>query len=123
MDEIFRWDSPTQSITKSANAHLTIGCATVEPGQAVTLLVGSANRDPDQFEHADELILDRQPNPHLVFGWGRHYCLGVQFVKAITEQTMAALLPLLPRMRLDHEPKLRDEHAARGYSEIIASIV
>lgn len=51
------------------------GCP-MQRGDLVLLLSGAANRDPRAFDRADEVVLDRSPNPHLTFGWGIHRCVG-----------------------------------------------
>lgn len=75
-DELLRFDAPTQLVGRMASEKISIGDFEFEEGSLLTVCLGSANRDPQKFEHADELILDRNPNHHLAFSTGVHRCIG-----------------------------------------------
>ncbi|MFE9024555.1 cytochrome P450 [Streptomyces sp. NPDC007808] len=83
VDELVRYDGPVQGTTRLAAADVTFGDITVRRGDAVTVLFQAANRDPDHFEHPDELLLDRSPNRHLSYGWGTHACLGTTVAQRV----------------------------------------
>jgi cytochrome P450 PksS len=68
-------------------------------GDAVILIIGSANRDEAKFSDADKLVLDRQANQHLSFGKGVHYCLGAPLARLEADIGLNALLSL-PNLRL-----------------------
>ncbi|MDQ0904089.1 cytochrome P450 [Streptomyces canus] len=57
----------------------------------MTVLFQAANRDPDYFEHPDELLLDRSPNKHLGYGWGTHACLGTTVAQRVLLALVGAL--------------------------------
>ncbi len=90
---------------------LEIGNRTIRRNDAVTLLLGSANRDSAAFEQADRFDITRFPNPHLSFGRSRHACVGGPLVR---NEIRAALEPLLPSLAaltivdepLDWEPRV-----------------
>ena len=69
--------------------------ARLEQGQKVLMLYQSANRDEDVFDEPDEFRVDRDPNPHLGFGIGTHYCLGANLaraeIKVVFEELFARL--------------------------------
>ena len=81
MDECLRYESPGQFIGRVATEPLEIGGVSIRRNDAVLLLLGSANRDPEQFEHADRFDISRFPNPHLAFGKSRHACVGAPLVR------------------------------------------
>jgi cytochrome P450 len=81
VEEIIRWTSPSPSKRRTATRSVTLGGASVQPGQKVQIWEGSANRDASMFDRADEFDIARKPNPHLGFGQGVHYCLGANLAR------------------------------------------
>jgi cytochrome P450 len=81
IEEIVRWTSPSPSKRRTATADVTLGGQSIEAGQKVQIWEGSANRDADAFDRADEFDVARKPNPHLGFGQGVHYCLGANLAR------------------------------------------
>src|SRR5439155_20265755 len=97
VNELLRYDSPVQTATRRAIAHLELGGHEIAGGDIVMVVTGAANRDPHQFERPDELVLDREPNQHLAFGSGIHYCLGAALAQAEARVAFPALLHYQPR--------------------------
>jgi cytochrome P450 len=81
VEEMVRWTSPSPSKRRTATRDVTLGGRSITAGQKVQIWEGSANRDADVFEHADEFDVHRKPNPHLGFGQGVHYCLGANLAR------------------------------------------
>lgn len=100
VDELIRFDGPAQGTSRVATRQLTIGGVEVGRGEIVLTLLAAANRDPDQFRHPERLVLDREPNPHLAFGWGPHACLGMIFGKAVISELARGLLQAPRPLRL-----------------------
>jgi cytochrome P450 family 142 subfamily A polypeptide 1 len=82
VDEIVRYVSPVLTFCRTVTQDHTYKDVDLEAGQKVLMLYQSANRDEDVFEAPDELRIDRDPNPHLAFGIGTHYCLGANLARA-----------------------------------------
>ena len=61
---------------------VTVDGTTLQEGDKVMLLYGSANRDPAQFADPDQFDIDRRGNRHLSFGWGIHFCVGAPLARA-----------------------------------------
>jgi cytochrome P450 len=76
IEETLRYDSPVQLLGRMATENITIRGKKIEKGSAVTLVIGSANRDEDIFSTPDKFDITRKPNRHLSFGSGIHFCLG-----------------------------------------------
>lgn len=74
--EMFRYESPLPFFHRHMTADFTLGETTYPAGTTFGLLYGAANRDPAQFEAANEFRIERAPNRHLAFGQGAHLCLG-----------------------------------------------
>ena len=73
---------------------------TIRAGERAVALLGAANRDPAMFERADDLVLDRDPNPHLGFGAGLHFCLGAPLARMELAVSWQVLLERMPRLAL-----------------------
>jgi cytochrome P450 len=91
VDELIRYDGPAQGTSRLATREVTIGGTRVQPGEVVLTLLASANRDPDEFDRPEELVLDRAPNRHLAFGWGVHGCIGALFGRAVVQELIICL--------------------------------
>ncbi len=81
VEEMVRWTSPSPSKRRTATRDVALGGQSIEAGQKVQIWEGSANRDPEVFDNADEFDIARKPNPHLGFGQGVHYCLGANLAR------------------------------------------
>jgi cytochrome P450 len=82
VDEVIRYVSPVLSFSRTVTADHTYEGVDLAAGDKVFLLYQSANRDASVFEDPDVLKVDRNPNPHLAFGIGTHYCLGANLARA-----------------------------------------
>jgi cytochrome P450 len=81
IEEMVRWTSPSPSKRRTATTAVSLGGHQIEPGQKVQIWEGSANRDGSVFDDPDTFDITRQPNPHLGFGQGIHYCLGANLAR------------------------------------------
>jgi cytochrome P450 len=81
IEEMIRWTSPSPSKRRTATQDATLGGHLIQAGEKVQIWEGSANRDADVFDRADEFRITRKPNPHLGFGQGVHYCLGANLAR------------------------------------------
>lgn len=95
VEEIIRYVSPVLSFSRTVTADHELCGKQLHEGDTVLMLYQSANRDALVFEDPDTLRIDRNPNPHLAFGFGPHYCLGANLarleVKIVYEQLFARL--------------------------------
>jgi cytochrome P450 len=101
LDETLRWESPVQIITRECVRDTVLSGVEIPSGTDIIVGIGSANRDESRFPDADRFDIDRQGEPHIAFGFGKHYCAGSRF--ALLEATVAieALLDRLPELRAD----------------------
>jgi cytochrome P450 len=115
VDELLRYDSPVQVLGRTAMQDLEIGGRPVRKGQGIVLLLGSANRDPEVFEHADRLDVRRQGPNILGFGRGIHHCLGAPLARLEARITFETLLQRFAEMHLlTPDPPFRDNIVLRG---------
>jgi cytochrome P450 len=87
-----RYESPVQLTDRVALEEVSLGGHRIETGQRVIAAIGAANRDPEVFRDPDRLDLGREPNPHLVFGRGIHFCLGAPLARMQAQLGLSALL-------------------------------
>jgi cytochrome P450 len=81
VEEILRWTTPSPSKRRTATEACQLGGRHIEPGHKVVVWEGSANRDERHFAEPDAFLLGRDPNPHLTFGHGVHFCLGAHLAR------------------------------------------
>lgn len=103
-DELVRYAGPIQAVARACITDTTIGDTQVKAEQAVTLLLGAANRDPDRFADPESVHLDRHPNPHLGFGRGPKSCLGSPFTAILLRVVMRMLSQRFPSAHATGEP-------------------
>jgi cytochrome P450 len=96
VNEVLRFDSSVQSTVRRATRPTEIGSEKIAQGDAVLTWLGSANRDESVFENADRFDITRDPNHHLSFGFGVHYCMGSHLARL---EARVALDELLKRTR------------------------
>jgi cholest-4-en-3-one 26-monooxygenase len=108
VEEILRWVSPISHFTRTATVDTDVHGVTIRAGDEVALYFASANRDEDVFDDPFTFRVDRQPNPHLAFGFGEHFCMGAHLARVEIEVIFGLLLARLesfevagPIVRLD----------------------
>jgi cytochrome P450 PksS len=106
VEELLRFTSPVEIATERyACEPLEIAGTTIPAGDLVLAVLGSANRDPQHFAAPDTLDLAREPNRHLAFGQGVHYCLGAPLARLEGQIAFETLLRRLPGLRLAVPPE------------------
>jgi cytochrome P450 len=81
IEEVLRWTTPSPSKRRTATRTATLGGYAIEPGDKVVIWEGSANRDERVFSDSMSFDIRRDPNPHLGFGHGVHFCLGANLAR------------------------------------------
>jgi cytochrome P450 len=114
VDELLRFDTPLQMFERWVLEDAEICGVPVPKGAELGLLFGSANRDPAVFDQPDRLDVAREPNPHLTFGAGTHYCIGAPLGRLELELSFATLLRRLPTLGLAEDPRWKPTYVLRG---------
>ncbi|KYF54675.1 cytochrome [Sorangium cellulosum] len=96
IEEVLRYRSPVQIAFREARRDVEVHGQVIPAGKLVVPVIGSANRDPQQFRDPDRFDIGRDPNPHVAFGQGVHFCLGAPLARL---EARIALSDLLSRLR------------------------
>jgi cytochrome P450 len=118
VEEMLRFDSALQLFVRTATEDVEVGGILVEEGRQIAALLGAANRDPAVFERPDEFDVERNPNPHLAFGVGVHFCLGAPLARMELVESVTALWAAYPDLRLTDEPESRGTFVLRGFRRV-----
>jgi cytochrome P450 len=101
VEELLRYDGPLETATERyAREDVAIAGVTIPRGEMVFAVLASANRDERQFDRPDTLDLTREPNRHLAFGQGVHFCLGAPLARLEGQIAINTLLRRIPDLRL-----------------------
>jgi cytochrome P450 len=114
IEELLRYDTPLQMFERWVLEPFELHGLEIPRGAELGLLFGSANRDPWVFDAPGELRLDRDPNPHLTFGAGIHFCLGAPLGRLELQTSFRMLLERSPGMELVEEPRWKPNYVIRG---------
>jgi cytochrome P450 len=93
IEEMLRWTTPSPSKRRTATCATSLRGHDIAPGDKVLFWEGSANRDERVFECSMDFDITRDPNPHLAFGHGVHYCLGASLARLEMQVVFEELLP------------------------------
>ncbi|GAB4534646.1 MAG: cytochrome P450 [Pleurocapsa sp.] len=104
VEELIRYDSPVQMLSRWAYEDVEIGGKLIRRGDSVGLMLGSANRDRNQFNNPDSLNIGREDNKHCGFGGGIHFCLGSALARAEAQISLNILINRFPKLSLIDQP-------------------
>lgn len=104
VEEMIRWVSPVKQFMRTAVVDQEIRGVRIPAGDSVLLSFPSANRDEEVFEDADRFDVGRDPNRHLAFGFGAHFCLGAQLARLEGKIFFSELIPRIRSIELAGKP-------------------
>ena len=121
LEEFMRFDAPLHLFERTATADTEVGGVPIQEGQKIAALIGAANRDESVFSAPETMDLTRDPNPHIGFGAGIHFCLGAPLARLEMSVSLPALWEKYPAMQLASEPVRRPTFVLRGYESVAIS--
>jgi cytochrome P450 len=104
VEEIVRWTSPVNYMVRTATCDVEVGGQKIRQGDKLVMFYASANRDEDVFEDPFTFRVDRDPNRHLGFGIGEHFCLGAHLARRSQCALFGELARRLESVELAGEP-------------------
>ena len=110
IEEMLRYDNPVQITYRSAFEDVEMGDKRIRKGELVNSIIGSANRDPEQYTQPDHFDITRKQGRHLGFGLGIHFCIGAALVRLEAEIAFTTVLRRFSELRLATENLEWQEH-------------
>jgi cytochrome P450 len=118
VEECLRFESSNQLGNRLVVQRTVVREVVLEPGTYLTLCIGAANRDPDEFTDPDRFDIARQPNRHLAFAAGAHACAGMAVARLEGRVAIARALQRFPQMQLSGEPVRGRRARFRGFAAL-----
>lgn len=100
IEEMLRWETPVMQVVRVLTRDYTMNGVRLEKGERVTLVLGAANVDPEQFEAPLQVELERESNRHLAFGGGSHRCLGSHLARMELQVSLKEFHRRIPEYHL-----------------------
>lgn len=110
VEELVRWTAPVNHLMRTAVTDTRLGDVEIRAGQAVSVWLPSLNRDENVFDRPMELRLDRNPNRHLSFGGGRHFCIGAPLARVMIGVFLEELMRSVARFEQVGEPRRKPSY-------------
>jgi cytochrome P450 family 142 subfamily A polypeptide 1 len=106
VEELLRWVTPLNNMFRTATRDSAIAGAPVHEGDRIMLAYPSANRDERVFDDPYTFDIARNPNPHVAFGFGTHFCLGASLARLELRMLFAELTRRITNLRVLDEPDI-----------------
>jgi cytochrome P450 len=118
VEEILRYTSPSQHIMRTVSRPKTLAGTHLNPGDLLCVWVASANRDEEVFPDPDAFRIDRDPNPHLAFTAGKHFCLGASLARLEIRLVFESLLRRVGSVHLLGSPVRKPTNVVAAYAKL-----
>jgi cytochrome P450 len=118
VDEMLRWWTPVMTFRRTAAIDCEIGPQPVRAGDKVVVSFTSANRDEAVFADPGRFDIRRQPNPHLVFGHGPHFCLGAHLARIQMSALFTEVLARTSSLVFAGQPSFLRSNFQRGVKRL-----
>ncbi|MEW6341452.1 MAG: cytochrome P450 [Paraburkholderia sp.] len=118
VEECLRFESSNQLGNRMATVDTEIGGVAVAHGTPITLCIGAANRDPEQFVDPERFDIRREPNRHLAFGFGIHQCAGLSLARLEARIAIGRFVQRFPAYRLSGTPTRGGRVRFRGFAAV-----
>jgi cytochrome P450 len=121
IEEMLRYDPPAQSVVRRTKVDAQVGEIEIKAESVVFVILGAINRDPTHFSDPERFDITRDPNDHLAFGDGIHFCLGAALARLEGQIAFSAMIERFPRLRLADpavEVKYKGSYFLRGLAAL-----
>lgn len=100
VEEFLRYEPSLQYVTRAALVDVEFGDQPIAPGESVMMMIGAANRDPEAFDEAHRFDVAREPNRHVTFGIGVHFCMGAALARLQAAEALGVILERISKPEL-----------------------
>jgi pimeloyl-[acyl-carrier protein] synthase len=115
VEELLRFDSPVHLTARTATEDVEVDGVPLPRGQLAIVALGGVNRDAARFDDPDRVNIERNPNPHVAFSAGPHFCVGAGLARLEAQLAFPRLLQRMPKLELaDAHPEYRETITLRG---------
>ncbi|WP_285029220.1 cytochrome P450 [Mycolicibacterium sp. lyk4-40-TYG-92] len=118
IEEMIRWSTPVKEFMRTATADTVVRGVPIAAGESVYLAYVSGNRDEEVFTDPFRFDVGREPNKHLAFGYGVHFCLGAALARMEMNSLFSELLPRLDSIELAGPPELSATTFVGGFKHL-----
>ncbi|HVN64690.1 MAG TPA: cytochrome P450 [Candidatus Binataceae bacterium] len=125
IEEILRYDGPVQATVRFAAEGAEVGGVAVPPNTGCFAILAAANRDPSRWENPGSFDVTREPQDHVAFGDGIHFCIGAPLARLEGAIAIGSMLQRFPKLRLKDssvEPKHKGSYFLRGLESLPMAI-
>jgi cytochrome P450 len=125
IEEMLRYDGPVQSTVRFTKEPMQLGGSEIPAGAFALMIVAAANRDPAQFKDPEKFDITRDPNEHVAFGEGIHFCIGAPLARMEARVAFEAMIERFPRVRLKDpaiKPTYKGSYFLRGLESLPLAI-
>ena len=125
IEEMLRYDGPVQSTVRFTQQPVQLGGTEIPAGGFALMIVAAADRDPSQFKNPEKFDITRDPNEHVAFGEGIHFCIGAPLARMEARVAFEAMLERFPRLRLKDPaivPTYKGSYFLRGLESLPVAI-
>jgi cytochrome P450 len=123
VEEFLRWLTPVHYFRRTATRDTVLGGASIRAGDRVVMMYASANRDEDVFAEPEAFDIGRNPNPHLAFGFGEHFCLGAALGRLEARVFLEAFFERFAGIELTGEPARMRSNELNAWKKIPVRLV
>ena len=121
IEEMLRYDGPVQATARFPKAKVEVGGREVPAGTIAFVVLAAADRDPTKFPEPEKFDITRDPNDHVAFGEGIHFCIGAPLARLEAAIAFGATLDRFPHLNLrdrDFAPKYKGSYILRGLESL-----
>ena len=122
VDELLRFDTPLPMFERWVLEDMEFAGVQLKKGMELALMYASGNRDPNKFEQPDQIMLTREPNMHLTFGLGTHYCIGAPLARLEMGVALRMFLEKFPKYSIPVQPLEYTGFVIRGLKKLIVDV-
>jgi cytochrome P450 len=123
VEETLRFDPSSQMVARLVREPLTVAGVTIDPGERLVLLIGSANRDEAVFDDPGRYDLDRDSSKHVSFGSGRHFCMGAPLARLEARVALEELVRRVKRYGIEESGLVRVHSInVRGFASLPTTV-